>query len=82
MSGLTADLSALHDRYVESVNLAVAADDLDLVESLGAEYDDEAIRMITDAEGIPASPTPVRRQAPAATGLRALVRRMTTRRAA
>jgi hypothetical protein len=81
MSGLTADLSALHDRYVQSVNLAVAADDLDLVESLGAEYDDEAIRMITDAEGIPALPQSVRRPAPAPTGLRGLVRRMTTRRA-
>jgi hypothetical protein len=84
MSGLTADLTALHDRYVESVNLAVAADDLDRVESLVAEYDDEAIRMIIDAEGIPAFTPPVRAPAAAAaaTGLRSLVRRLTTRRAA
>jgi RecB family exonuclease len=82
---LHADLHALHDHYIESVNLAVAADDLALVASLGAEYGDEAIRMITDAEGpayARASHPPARAGAPVEAGLRGLVRRLKNRRAA
>ena len=43
MSRLIDDLNALHDGYVEAINLAVADDDLVRAERLAAEYDEEAI---------------------------------------
>ena len=66
MSHLTDDLKVLHDRYVESVNIAVAHDDLDRVQALIAQYDDEAAELISFHEG----PTA------------ALIHRLTPRRAA
>ena len=39
-------LSELHDRYVEAINLAVAEDNLALVDELAASYDDEALDLI------------------------------------
>ena len=51
MSRLIDDLNALHDRYVESVNIAVAENDLDRADRLAAEYDEEAILMIALHEG-------------------------------
>ena len=81
MSRLIDDLNALHDGYVEAVNLAVAADDLDRADRLAAEYDEEAIQMIAVHEGR-TDLLPLRRPQPADSGLRALVRRLAARRAA
>ena len=81
MSRLIDDLNTLHDRYVEAVNIAVADDDLDRAHRLAAEYDDEAITMVAVHEGR-TDLLPVRRPAEADSGLRALVRRLATRRAA
>ena len=81
MSRLIDDLNILHDGYVEAVNLAVAADDLDRADRLAAEYDEEAIQMIAVHEGR-TDLLPLRRPQPADSGLRALVRRLTSRRAA
>jgi hypothetical protein len=39
-------LSALHDHYVEAVNLAVAEDNLIRVDQLTEEYDREAIALM------------------------------------
>ncbi len=80
MSRLIDDLNALHDRYVEAVNHAVAADDLDRADRL-AEYDEEAIAMVAAHEGR-THLLPIRRPAAADSGLRALVRRLTADRAA
>jgi hypothetical protein len=81
MSRLTDDLTALHDGYVEAINIAVAADDLDRADRLAAEYDEEAIMMIAVHEGR-TDLLPIRRPSHADSGLRALIRRLTARRAA
>lgn len=46
---LDARLSALHDLYVEKVNLAVAEDRWDLVRRLSDEYVDAALLVLTAA---------------------------------
>ena len=81
MTRLIDDLNTLHDGYVEAVNMAVAADDLDRADRLAAEYDEEAIRMVAEHEGL-THLLPIRRPATADSGLRALVRRLTAARAA
>lgn len=50
MSQLLEELTDLHDRYVELVNLAVADDDLDRAERLAACYDTEAIQLVAAHE--------------------------------
>jgi hypothetical protein len=81
MPRLIDDLNALHDRYIESVNLAVADDDLVRAHRLASEYDDEAILMIALHEGR-TDMLPLRRPAHADSGLRATIRRLTHHRAA
>jgi hypothetical protein len=80
MTSLTDDLTALHDRYVEAVNLAVAADDLVRADRLASEYCEEATLMIAEREG--RADLPIRRAHSESSGLRALVRRLTAGRAA
>jgi hypothetical protein len=43
------ELSRLHDRYVAAINDAVADDNETLVALLAAEYDDEALALITQS---------------------------------
>jgi hypothetical protein len=81
MSRLIDDLNTLHDGFVEAINLAVGDDDYDRADRLAAEYDDEAITMIAVYEG-KTDLLPIRRPVHADSGLRALVRRLTTHRAA
>ena len=81
MSRLIDDLNVLHDGFVEAVNLAVAEDDLDRADRLADEYDEEAILMIAVHEGR-TDLLPIRRPGDTDSGLRALVRRVTVRRAA
>lgn len=81
MSRLTDDLNALHDRYVEAVNMAVGDNDLDRADSLAAQYDDEAILMVALYEGR-TDQLPLRRPVHADSGLRALIRRLTRSQAA
>lgn len=81
MSRLIDDLNALHDGYVEAINIAVADDDLGRAERLAAEYDEEAILMIAVHEGR-TDLLPIRRPSDADSGLRALIRRLVARRAA
>jgi hypothetical protein len=81
MGRLIDDLNALHDGYAEAVNLAIAADDPARAEQLAAEYDDEAIRLIAVREG-KTHLLPLQRPATTDSGLRALLRRLATLRAA
>jgi hypothetical protein len=81
MARLIDDLNALHDRYVEAVNSAVAADDLPRAHRLAAEYDEEAIELIAVHEGR-TDQLPIRRPGTADSGLRARIRRLTARPAA
>jgi hypothetical protein len=80
MSGLTEELHDLHDGYVEAVNIAVAENDLKRADRLAAAYDDEAMRLMGEWEGI--DPCPVRRPTATPSGVRGLVRRLVTNRAA
>lgn len=77
MTRLIDDLNALHDRYVEAVNTAITHDDLDRAERLAAEYDAEAIQLIAEREGR-THLLPIRRPHDVDSGLRALIRRLTT----
>jgi len=77
MARLIDDLNALHDGYVAAVNHAVAGDDLERAHRLAAEYDEEAIEMIAEREGR-TDLLPIRRPHPSDSGLRALIRRLTT----
>jgi hypothetical protein len=81
MSRLIDDLNALHDGYIEAINLAIADDDLGRAERLAAEYDEEAILMIALHEGR-TDLLPIRRPSHADSGPRALIRRLVARRAA
>ena len=81
MARLIDDLNALHDGFVEAINSAVASDDLDRADRLAAEYDEEAIQMIAIHEG-KTDLLPIRPPQTADSGLRALIRRLTTHRAA
>ena len=81
MGRLIDDLNVLHDGFVEAVNLAVADDDLDRADRLAQEYDEQAIVMIAVHEGR-TDLLPIRRPGDTDSGLRALVRRVTVRRAA
>ena len=46
MNTTTPELSELHDRYVVAINVAVADDNVALVDELAAGYDDEALDLI------------------------------------
>jgi hypothetical protein len=81
MSRLIDELNTLHDGFVEAINIAVGDNDYDRADRLAAEYDDEAITMIAVYEG-KTDLLPIRRPVHADSGLRALVRRLTTHRAA
>jgi hypothetical protein len=43
-------LEAIHDHYVEAVNLAVAADDTRRIADLESDFNDEALAAIVDHE--------------------------------
>lgn len=77
MARLLDHLNTLHDNYIAAVNNAVANDDLDRADRLAAEYDEDAILMIAEHEGR-TDLLPIRRPHPADSGLKALIRRLTT----
>jgi hypothetical protein len=81
MSRLIDDLNTLHDGFVSAINLAVADDDYDRADRLASEYDEEAIQLIAAREG-KTHLLPIHRPVHADSGLRLLVRRLTTHRAA
>lgn len=45
------ELDELYDSYVRAINAAVADDDLERAERLGAAYDDDALRLVAEREG-------------------------------
>ncbi|MFC5951586.1 hypothetical protein ACFQH9_25300 [Pseudonocardia lutea] len=47
-----AQLRLLHDEYVSAVNSAVEEGREDLVERLAADYPDEALRIMSEYEGV------------------------------
>jgi hypothetical protein len=81
MPRLIDDLNTLHDGFVTAINMAVAADDYDRADRLAAEYDDEAIQLIAVREG-KTDLLPIQRPVHADSGLRSLIHRLTSHRAA
>ena len=81
MGRLIDDLNTLHDGYVDAVNRAVADDDLQRADGLAGEYEDEANRMTAAHDGR-TDLLPLRRLGRTDSGLRARIRRLTSRHAA
>ncbi len=75
------ELNDLHASYVAAVNAAVAADDLAEAERLAAAYDDEAVQLVAEREGL-THLLPIRRPDTPDTPLRRLVSRLRPTRAA
>lgn len=50
-TSLTDELNALYAAYVQSINDAVAADDLSLASELADDYDRDAILLMAEREG-------------------------------
>jgi hypothetical protein len=81
MTRLVHEIDALHARYVEAINVAVAADDLPRADQLAAEYDAEAIALIAEREGL-THLLPLRPPGQPDSRLRAMLRHLTHHRAA
>lgn len=69
------ELNELHDHYVSQINQAVDGDDLDAAESLAQGYEDDAIRLMAEREGL-THLLPLQRAAAPQSALRRLVRRL------
>lgn len=89
MTRLIDELNTLHASYVDAINTAVTADDVDLAAELAAAYDRDALLLMAEREGrqdlLPlfgldrdGGPLAVERDTP----LRRLVARVAARRAA
>ena len=75
------ELNELHDYYAGEINAAIERDDVASAESLAQSYEDDAVRLMAEREGLthllPLQPFGSRESA-----LRRLVRRLRTSRAA
>ena len=69
---LIQDLDALHATYVVAVNEAVEADDPARAEALALAYEDDAIQLMAEREGL-THLLPLRRRRPADSRLRRIV---------
>jgi hypothetical protein len=75
---LIQDLDALHATYVVAVNEAVEADDLARAEALALAYEDDAIQLMAEREGL-THLLPLQRRRPADSRLRRIVRLLAPR---
>ena len=75
------ELNELHDYYAGQINAALGRDDIASAESLAQAYEDDAVRLMAEREGLthllPLQPFGTRESS-----LRRLVRRLRTSRAA
>ena len=78
---LVDELNVLHDSYVTAVNAAVEQNDVLRAEQLAQAYDDEAIRLIAEREGL-THLLPITRPRRVETPLRRMVARLRATRAA
>jgi hypothetical protein len=74
-------LNELHDHYARMINDAVERDDLAAAHDLAQGYEDDAIVLMAEREGL-THLLPLQRQRPQEGALRGLVRRLGLRRAA
>ncbi len=75
---LIEELDALHATYVVAVNEAIEADDLTRAEALALAYEDDAIQLMAEREGL-THLLPLQRRRPADSRLRRIVRLLTPR---
>ena len=73
---LIQDLDALHATYVAAVNEAIEADDQARAEVLALAYEDDAIQLMAEREGM-THLLPLQRRRPADSRLRRIVRLLT-----
>ena len=73
---LIQDLDALHATYVVAVNEAIEADDLARADALALAYEDDAIQLMAEREGL-THLLPLQRRRPADSRLRRIVRLLT-----
>jgi len=69
------ELNDLHDSYARSIEAAVARDDVALAEQLAQSYEDDAIRLMAEREGL-THLLPLQRTVRHESSLRRLVRRL------
>jgi hypothetical protein len=75
---LIEELDALHATYVAAVNEAIESDDLARAETLALGYEDDAIQLMAEREGL-THLLPLQRRRPADSRLRRIVRVLTHR---
>jgi hypothetical protein len=75
---LIEELDALHTAYVVAVNEAIEADDLARAEALALAYEDDAIQLMAEREGL-THLLPLQRRRPADSRLRRIVRLLAPR---
>ena len=75
------ELNQLHDLYAAKVDDAVSRDDLALAEQLGQGYEDDAVRLMAEREGL-THLLPQQRPGSRESVLRGVVRRLQGARAA
>ena len=75
------ELNQLHDHYASQVNEAVERDDIAAAEQLAQGYEDDAILLMAEREGL-THLLPLQRPAPRESSLHRLVRRIRPSRAA
>lgn len=75
------ELNQLHDHYARQVNEAVERDDIATAEQLAQGYEDDAILLMAQREGL-THLLPLQRSAPQESSLHRLVRRLRPSRAA
>jgi tRNA A37 methylthiotransferase MiaB len=75
------ELNQLHDHYRVRIEAAVAADDVALAERLAQAYEDDAVQLMAEREGL-TSMLPLTPQARPASVLRRMVDRLRSRVAA
>jgi hypothetical protein len=75
------ELNQLHDSYATKVEAAIGRDDLETAEQLAQGYEDDAIRLMAEREGL-THLLPLERTVPHESSLHRLVRRLRPSRAA
>ena len=75
------ELNDLYDHYLRRIDAAVAADDVALAERLAQAYEDDAVQLMAEREGL-TSMLPLKPQTRPDSALRRLVGRLLSRAAA
>ncbi len=75
------ELNQLHDYYASKIEVAISRDDVESAEGFAQAYEDDAIAMMAEREGL-THLLPLQRGVPRESSLHRLARRLRPRRAA